>query len=216
MKIWTKTGRSGLRVCPREQQKALKEDKDWAEKTADYWTDRLVKANPKDPQAYVFRGHRQGSKGQFDRAIQDAEAALKLNPDDPEALYLAATSYLLAKQPDKSREYATRGVTAAPKDFRMYEILADIDRARKQPEEALKWLKMGVDADGPPLLWWKLGILQIAQGKFDEAKETVKELRTKVFPRAIFGDAGCAGRLRRPVGRANRAKPGSLAGCKPS
>ncbi len=171
-----------LASLPREQQMALKEDKDWAEKTADYWTDRLIKANPKEPQVYVFRGKRQGRKGQFDSAIQDAEAALKLKPDDPEALNLAAMSYLLAKQPDKAREYATRGVKAAPKDFRMYEILADIDRIGQKPEEALKWLQMGVDADGPPLLWWNLGKMQIAQRKFDEAKETAKKLRTKVFP----------------------------------
>jgi tetratricopeptide (TPR) repeat protein len=178
-----------LANLPREQQTALKQDKDWAEKTADYWTDRLVKANPKDPQVYVFRGHRQGRKGLLDNAIQDAEVALKLKSDDPEALNLAAMSYLLAKQPDKSREYATRGVKAAPKDFRMYEILADIDRTRQEPKESLKWLQMGVDANGPPLIWWKLGISQIAQGKFEEAKETAKSLRTKVFSRAQLESA---------------------------
>ena len=84
-------GRNWLAIlAAAEQQTALKQDKDWAEKTADYWTDRLVKANPKDPQVYVFRGYRQCSKGLFDNAIQDAEAALKLKPDDPEALHLAA------------------------------------------------------------------------------------------------------------------------------
>ena len=42
---------------------------------------------------------------------------------------------------------------------------------------------MGVDADGPPQLWWKLGTIQIAQGKLDEARQTAQGIRKKVFPR---------------------------------
>ena len=57
----------------------------------------------------------------------------------------------------------------------------------KQPEEALKWLQMGVDADGPPSLWWKLGNLQIAQGKFDEAKVNRERAPEQSLPQAAIG-----------------------------
>ena len=172
-----------LAGLPREQRTALAQDRDWAEKTADYWTDRLVESNPKDPQVYVFRGYRLDAKELFDAAIQDADTALQLDPNRPEALHLAAVSCLAAKQPDKAREYAMRGVEAAPKDPRMYEILAQAELARQQPDEALKWLQMGTDADGPPRLWWKLGTLQIAKGNFDAARQTAQGLRKKVFPK---------------------------------
>ena len=108
---------------------------------------------------------------------------MKLKPDDPQSLHLAAMSCLAAKQPEKSRDYAARGVKAAPRDSRMYEILAQIDLARQQPEAALKWLQMGVDADGPPRLWWTLGTCQIAKGRFDQARQTAQGLRKKVFPK---------------------------------
>ena len=110
-----------------------------------------------------------------------------------------------------------RGVKAAPKDFRMYEILAEVDRAMQKPEEAgLKSLQMGVDADGPPTLWWKLGILQIVQGKFDEAKVTAKGLRSKAFP-TLRSEFSATARSRCPsmptCWKHSSASPGSLAGC---
>ena len=124
-----------LAILPGQQQAEIKENKDWAEKAADYWTDRLVASNPKDPQSFVSRGYRRYSKQLFDGGLQDAEAALKLKPNDPQALHLAAICCLAAKQPDKSRDYAVRGVKAAPNDPRMYEILTQIDLARRQPEK---------------------------------------------------------------------------------
>jgi len=172
-----------LAPLPRPQRTALLQDKDWAEKTADFWTDRLVESNPKDPQAYLFRGYRRYGKQLFDGAVQDAEAALQLHADAPRALHLAAVSCLATKQADKARDYAARGIKAAPKDAGMYDILAQVDLARQKPDEALKWLQMGVDADGPPQLWWKLGTIQIAQGKLDEARQTAQGIRKKVFPR---------------------------------
>ncbi len=188
---------------PDEQKKALEKDNKWAEKTADYWADRLVNANPKDPeasQAYLFRGYWRLNKAiqargrdqsaardepivdSFDGAVQDAEAVLKLHPDDPAALRLAAISCQAAKKLDKARDYAARGVKAAPKDWRMYEILAQLDMSSQKPDKALEWLAKGVvDADGPPELWWELGRLQIATGKFLDAKETAEGLRNKTF-----------------------------------
>ena len=171
-----------LASLPDDRQKALRQDKEWVEKTVDYWTDRLVESNAKDPHVYVVRGYRRSSRQLLDGALQDAEAALKLKPDDPDALHLAAQTCLAAKQPDKAREYAARGVKAAPKDPRMYDDLAQVELAKQQSDEALKWLQEGVDAGGPPSLWWKLGTLQIAKGKFDEARQTAKGLREKVFP----------------------------------
>jgi cellulose synthase operon protein C len=189
-----------LKHLPAKLRETLNSDNDWAEKAADYWTDRLVDANPKVSQAYLFQGYRRFGKavqargkdqsaaldaliaGLLNGAVQDAEAVLKLRPDDPAALHLAAISCQAAKQFDKAQEYALRGVKAAPKDYRMYEVLAQLARAKQQPDEALKWLKLGIDADGPRHLWWELGSLQIAKGQFDEARETAKVLRTKVFP----------------------------------
>jgi len=185
---------------PDQQKKSLEKDNKWAEKTADYWADRLVNANPKDPQAYLFRGYWRLNKAiqargrdpsvardkliadLFDGAVQDAEAVLKLRPDDPAALHLAAISCQAAKKLDEAREYAARGVKAAPKDWRMYEILAQLELARQQTDKALEWLKKGVDANGPPELWWELGRLQIAKRKFKEAEKTAEGLRNKNFP----------------------------------
>ncbi len=97
-----------LKNLPDKLQGTLRKDKDWAVKAGDYWTDRLVAANPKDPHAYLFRGYRRLAQKNFDAAIQDAEAALKLAPDDPAELFLAANVCLARKQLDKAREYGAR------------------------------------------------------------------------------------------------------------
>ena len=174
-----------LANLPSEQQTALKQDKDWAEKTADYWTDRLVKANPKEPQVYVFRGYRQGRKGLFDNAIQDAEAALKLKPDDPEALNLAAMSCLPAKQLDKCAGVChAQASRQLPKILRMYEILADVDRPGKQPEECAQ-----VAANGSGRGWaakdsggsW--GFCRLPKANSTKPRQTAQGLRTKSSPR---------------------------------
>ena len=44
-----------LDLLPSEARKAIEQDNEWAEKSADYWTDRMVSANPKEPQAYADR-----------------------------------------------------------------------------------------------------------------------------------------------------------------
>ena len=172
-----------LKELPEKLRTALGKDKDWAEKAGDYWTDRLVAANAKDPRGYLFRGYRRSAQKNFDAALQDAEAALKLGPDDPAALFLAANVCLARKQLDKAREYGTRAVRAAPKDPRMYEVLAQIELAADKPDEAIHWLQKGIEADGPPTMWLKLGSLQIARGKFDEAQKTARDLRAKPFPK---------------------------------
>jgi tetratricopeptide (TPR) repeat protein len=173
-----------LAGLPSALQAKLLEDKDWAEKTADYWADRMVEANLKDPQAYLIRGYRRCGREMFDGAVRDAESALKLHADDIGGLHLAAISCQAAKQLDKAREYAIRGIAIAPHDYRMYEVLAQLELSKQQPDEALKWLKKGVDAEGPPMLWWRLGSLQLAKGKFADARETAEALRTKAFPPA--------------------------------
>jgi tetratricopeptide (TPR) repeat protein len=170
-----------LKPLPLELRTTLKQDTNWPAKAADYWSNRLVDSNPKDPQAYLFRGSRRYSKRLFDGTIQDVEAVLKLIPDDPAALHLAAVSCLEAKQLDKSGEYAKRGIKASPKDWRMYEIMAQIDLARQKSDEALLWLQKGVDADGPSGLLWTLGSLQIAKGKLKEAGLTARGLRERTF-----------------------------------
>ena len=95
-------------------------------------------------------------------------------------MHLAAMSYLLAKQREKSRNMPTAASRQLPKIsvcMRFWQRLIGPCKVGR-----VKSLQMGVDADGPPTLWWKLGILQIAQGKFDEAKVTAKGLRSKAFP----------------------------------
>jgi tetratricopeptide (TPR) repeat protein len=179
-----------LACFPPEQRQALSEDKDWAERTAAYWTDRMVGSNPADTQAYVFRGYRRYSKRQFDGATEDAEKALKLKPDDPEALHLAAMSCLAAKQPERARKFARRGVEKVPKDSRMYVILAEIILAGEQPdkrEQAIQCLRNGVTATGQPDLLWRLGRLLIATGNIAEAGKTVESLRKKDFPK-VYAD----------------------------
>jgi cellulose synthase operon protein C len=168
---------------PKEQQTALQQDKAWAEKIGDYWSDRMVDANPKDPKVFVLRGERRYRKQLWDGALQDAEAALKLKPDDPPALHLAARSCLAATNLDKAAKFAKHGVDAAPKDPAMYEIQADVELAQRQPEDALKSLQKAVDVNGSPQAWWRLGILQLAMGKIAAAQQTAAGLRTKVLPR---------------------------------
>src|SRR5262249_8396529 len=82
---------------------------------------------------------------------------------------------------DRAREYALRGVKVAPKDYRMYELLYQLELAKQRPDEALIWLKKGVDANGPPDLWWRLGNLQIVMGKLSDVDETIKTLRYKTW-----------------------------------
>jgi len=180
-----------LEAMPAEKKDALKQDNAWADKMADYWTNQMVAANPKEPKVLVFRGLRRlRRRGEatfkdsgFKAVLDDTEAALKLSPENPDALYLAALSCSAAEQPTRARDYAIRGTQAAPKEPRFYEILAQIDLADKKPDEAIKWLQKGIDVDGPPELWWRLGSVQIAHGKFDEAKETAKGIREKTFPK---------------------------------
>ncbi|MGD9722980.1 MAG: tetratricopeptide repeat protein [Pirellulales bacterium] len=58
--------------------------------------DEAIRLNPRDAQAYVFRGrayHCRDQAGDLNAAIEDFSAAIQLNPKDPEAYYSRSIAY---------------------------------------------------------------------------------------------------------------------------
>lgn len=71
-------------------------------------------ANPKNADAYMYRGIARANKNQFNEAVQDLEKAIQINPNNAKAHYYGGLAYNGLKRPDKMVEHFQIFLKLAP------------------------------------------------------------------------------------------------------
>ena len=165
---------------------------------ADQWMDRLAKANPDSPRAYVLRAGYLRRFGRAEEPAQEAAKALALAPDDVDALSLAARTALEKGQYDEARRHARRGIELSPKHAGMHRTLAEIEARSGRPDEAIARLRQGLEAaPGDRGLLRELAKLLIAEGReLEEAGKVLDQLRAAGHPAPLVGYLECCRKCR--------------------
>ena len=171
------------------------------EREADGWMARLVETNSRSPQAHLAQARylHQAAKKQERTALREAEAAIALVPTNADALLLAAELCGSLADEAAARRYAERAIAADPTLAGGYLALSRVEVRAKQPEKAVAALRRGLEkaAHGHQSgaighqsaaighqsaamvgeLLWDLGGIMIEQGRLDEARKTIQQLR---------------------------------------
>jgi tetratricopeptide (TPR) repeat protein len=76
--------------------------------------DKAIRLDPKDAEAYAYRGVVRLGRKQFDRAVADLSEAIRLKPKDPGYWYKRAEAHLLAGRIDAGRADLDECIRLAP------------------------------------------------------------------------------------------------------
>ncbi|GAB6166065.1 hypothetical protein JCM19992_20650 [Thermostilla marina] len=151
---------------------------------ADRQIEELVTANPDDPQAHLAAAQYYHSYDLYEKARQEAEAALQLAPDDINALLIATDSAIRLEDFDDAQTLADRILELRPDAPEIYLLLAKTAAAQDKPDEVISWLERGLAAtDNDPELLWNLVRTFIDQDKLDQAEARLAELADTDYPK---------------------------------
>lgn len=145
--------------------------------------DGMVRANPKDPRAYLMRARFREDDG--DKAAGDADLnqALALAPTDPAVVLAAARRDVRHEQEEQARRRLQDGLKIHPKNADLIKGLAGLDMRAQRNEAALALLHAAV-RDLPAA--WDLQVLLadllLDEGQVEEAEATITGLRR--YPQA--------------------------------
>lgn len=149
--------------------------------TADKVLAELVKANVKDPQAWLAlaRWHRQ--RGNLSAAKQDVAEANRLAPKDVETL-LAAFEIAVAEQDfAAAQKLVDRSMKLAKDDERVVRAGAMLAMQQRQPEQAVKLLEDGLASlPGRPSLLLMLADAFLQTNAIDRVEQTIGKLKESI------------------------------------
>jgi tetratricopeptide (TPR) repeat protein len=111
------------------------------------WAQRLLKLEPKGPQAYVLLGRVRWSRGETGEAEAAFEEALKLDPASADSIF-ALGRLLGARSPKKARALMTRFLEANPEHaVEAYFQMAKLDFQEGKVDDAIARLKKGLSLE---------------------------------------------------------------------
>ncbi len=109
--------------------------------------DRAIETNPRNADAYFWRGEADAKAGELGKAVGNLKRALELDPDRKDALFALANIYGGNGEYDEAIKYLTRAIRVAP-DYaqgtafaqrgQSYKMKGDMDAAKADFAEACK------------------------------------------------------------------------------
>ena len=145
--------------------------------------DQLVKANAKDPKAWLAlaRWHRQ--RNEIDKAAKAAAKASSLAPNDIDTVLMEFDIALANKAVDRATKTIARGLEKHPDDERMHRAAAVLAMQQGDSERALDVLREGLARlpQQPGLLLMLADVL-LQQNALPEAEDTIRQLGEAVGP----------------------------------
>jgi Flp pilus assembly protein TadD len=109
--------------------------------------DRAIEINPRNADAYFWRGEADAKAGELGKAVGNFKRVLELDPDRKDALFALASIYGRNGEYDEAIKYLTRAIRVAP-DFAQgtafaqrgysYKMKGDMDAAKADFAEACK------------------------------------------------------------------------------
>jgi tetratricopeptide (TPR) repeat protein len=100
--------------------------------------DEVIQRNPKDPQAYRWRGNAWEGKKEHDKAIRDYDEAIRLDPKDALIYFDRAYAWGEKKEYDKAIQDYEEVIRLNPKEFLAYLNRAWALEQKKQYDKAIK------------------------------------------------------------------------------
>ena len=142
--------------------------------------DRMARANPSRPFAFLMRADFSKRHGQTDDCLRDLDRVLLLDPDNAEALVVSAEMYQARGDLRRARETLRDAVALYPQDVRGYRSLAWLELLSGNQAAARSTLEAGVARvpDAPDLLT-PLADQWIDQGEYERVAEVVKKLEAR-------------------------------------
>ena len=141
--------------------------------------DRLAKANPNRPEAFLARARFLRRTDRADECLRSLERVFLLDPENGEALVLSAEVLQSKGELRRAREALTDAVTMYPRYVHGYRALSWLELLSGNEADALTTLERGVAAlpDAPDLLT-PLADLWIERGNLDRGRAVVAKLET--------------------------------------
>jgi tetratricopeptide (TPR) repeat protein len=118
------------------------------------------------PASRLLQGQANLTNFQFEKAVEDLEAARKLNPELPRLHYSLGLAYFKTDRFDDARAAFEAELTRTPKDVSSLCYLASMDEKEAKLESARQRLDVALSVDPTsPDANWLLGKVLIAQGR---------------------------------------------------
>ena len=148
-----------------------------AQKDIDLWVDSLKKAGCPRPWNPVFRG-------EYDKAIADAEHAIALNPDDAKAQFAMGESLVYAGRSAEAEDFLERAMSLDPEYSSIFLYTLGLAQFCLEKYEAAAASLEAYDVKrkkerlkGAP--WWLLAATYAHLGKQQKAEEVLKSYMKK-------------------------------------
>lgn len=142
--------------------------------------DRMVRANPTRPFAFLMRADFLKRHGSNDECLRDLDRVLLLDPENAQALVVSAEVYQARGDLRRARETLRDAVAMYPTDVRGYRALAWLELLSGNQAAARTTLETGVARlpDAPDLLT-PLADQWIEQGEFDRVAGAIQKLEAR-------------------------------------
>ncbi len=118
--------------------------------------------------SFINRGGAYGNKGDYDRAIQDFDAALRLNPKSADALHNRGLTYARKGEYDRAIQDYDQAIRLNPNDAQAFNNRGNVYVTKGQYDRAIQDYDQAIrlnPKDAKALLY--RGIAQCEQGEFD-------------------------------------------------
>lgn len=141
--------------------------------------DRLIRANPNQPGAFLARARFLQRDGKLDDCLAALDQVFRLDPENGEALVLSAEVYQARGDLRRARETLRDAVAMYPRYAHGYRALSWLELMSGNQADALATLDRGVTAlpDAADLLT-PLGDLYVERGDVDRARAMVTRLES--------------------------------------
>jgi len=142
--------------------------------------DRMVRANPADPEAFLIRARFLKQDNRPDDCMRDLDRVLALDPKNGEALVLSAEVLQGRGEIRRARDTLKEVVSLYPRYAHGYRALSWLELLSGNPTDAQTTLERGVAAipDAPELLT-PLADLWVEQGELDRVESAIQKLEAR-------------------------------------
>ncbi|RJR24500.1 tetratricopeptide repeat protein [Candidatus Microgenomates bacterium] len=137
------------------------------------------KTSPSSPQNHNNLGDLYARRGEFEKAVEEFQAAIKLLPNYGDAYHNLANTYLQMGKLDLARQNYEQAIKANPNLWQSYQNLAVIYAENKDFDSAISFLDkaLSISPENPGLYFAK-GIVFLNMGKTSEAKEALLKAKS--------------------------------------
>lgn len=141
------------------------------------WLDKLVRANPRKPEAYLARARYWKSIDKETDCQRDLERALEIEPENADGLLMLAELMHNKGDAPQARTLLAKGLARHPKDVRYYRLLSWIELMQSNLAAGIDCLEKGVrELPNSFELLMPLGDLLVQHGEPQKAREILRKL----------------------------------------